>query len=210
MEQASQFGEDIRFVRNVVDRAERSAGQTPPVMAWLWGSVMLAGFVLMDVNVGAAGLFWAAVLFPAGALTWWLEARRARREGTHDRRDARRGMLHFVGLGLGCMLTPLAAAGVGGLVPSPAMGRVAAHVSLLVIALCYYLAWVHWGDWVLLVTAAVLAAGYVALPFIDRYAWTFLGATVFVAFVGSATLGALRSPRVTITPSDTEPAQGAP
>ena len=211
MEQVS-LGEDIRYVRNVVDRAERSAGQTPPAMAWLWGRIMLVGLSLMDVNVAAAGMFWAVAPFAGGAVTWWLDRRLARRQGTYDRRDARRGLLHFVGLAAGCMLTPLAAlgAGDGSFEPSPGMGRVAAHVSLLVIAVCYYLAWVHWGDWVLLVTGGVIAAGYVALPFVHTYPWTFVGGTIFVAFVGSATLGALRSARASGTGPSAPPEAGTP
>lgn len=177
MEQARNVEEDLGYVRDVVDRADR--GFMPRSIWYLWAAIVLVGFVLADVLPERVGLYWL-VAAPAGFLaSAWLGYRSARACGIESRRDATEQMLHWGGMMVAIfLLVPLAAAG-------PLAGEAFGQATLVVAALGYFLAGVHVYRplaWV----SALVVAGYALTFLLDAWAWTIAGALIALGMVVGA------------------------
>lgn len=177
---SEQAEHDLRYVRRAVDR--QAAGGLPLSIALLWAVLGLVGFALVDFFPEHAWKFWA-VAGPGGFLaSAWLGWRAARSEGEQDRAEGRRWLFHWAGL--------LAAIGLA------VLGRVSGAVSdgglgatiLLLLAVAYFTAGVHLVRPLLLV-AAILAGGYVAVLFAGSHVWTWVGVTTAAALVVAALAG---------------------
>ena len=58
MTQAHEMSEDLRFVRQALDRRERSRN-IPAFVAWTVAVYVVVGYTLIDVRPGWSGLFFA-------------------------------------------------------------------------------------------------------------------------------------------------------
>ena len=172
--------EDLRYVRRAVARGAEGAFPLP--IASLWAAIALVGFALVDFVPELAGLFWL-VAGPGGFLaSVWLGSRLARREGEQDRAEAWRWAAHWGGLLAAIALSTLAVR--AGAATWSGFGA----TLLLLLAVAYLTAGIHLHR-SLLPVAAILAAGYPAVLFLDRYAWSVVGVAVAAAMLAGA-LGA--------------------
>lgn len=177
MESSGRMQEDLQYVRDVVRRSEVSA--TPRAIWYLWAAIGLVGFALVDLAPERVPLYWM-VTAPAGFLaSAWLGWRHGRALGQQSWREGRAHVLHWAALLVGVfLLVPLAASGA---LP----GATLAQVILLLVGLGYVLAGVHLVR-PLLWVGLLMVAGYGALFFVERYAWTAIGVLVALALVLTA------------------------
>jgi hypothetical protein len=178
--QARQAQEDLQFVRRAV--ARDSGGAFPLSIAVLWSAIAVIGFALVDFAPERSPLFWL-VAGPGGfALSLWLGGRSARHAGEVDRAEAWRWAAHWGGLLAAIALATLSV--VAGDMNWQGFGA----TLLLLMAVAYFTAGIHLHRSLLLV-AAILAAGYPAVLFVERYAWTVVGAAVAAALLAGAFAG---------------------
>lgn len=169
--------DDLGYVRDVVNRSERSA--FPSAIAYLWAAIGLVGFSLIDFAPERVGLYWM-IAAPVGfVLSAWLGWRQARVVGQESAREGRAHMLHWGGLVVAIfLLYPLIAEGA-------LRGESIAQVILLMVALAYFLAGIHLAP-ALRWAALAMAIGYVVTVTIDGFAWTALGVLFAAGLVISA------------------------
>jgi hypothetical protein len=179
METTRNVGDDLGYVREVVARAEGDG--TPRAIWYLWAVIGAVGFTLIDFAPERVGLYWS-VAAPLGFLaSAWLGWRHARAAGQVSRREGWSHVLHWGGMMAGIFLVvPLAASGA---IPEPALPR----VMLLVLALGYFLGGVHLHR-PLLWIGVLMAGAYGALFFLDRYAWSLVGAVLALSLIATAHL----------------------
>ena len=167
-----QLKSDLRFVRGVVEGAERPG--SPVAIYFLWAIVGLIGFSLVDFHATWASAYWriaGPLGFLASAVLGW---RHARRSGQVDVAIGRRHLLHWGG-----MLTAIFLAGLmplSGVLPPAALGP----AILLILALGHFQAGVHL-DRTFIWVGLLMSAGYVFVIFADAYAWTVVGVVVATA-----------------------------
>jgi hypothetical protein len=175
MSQAQQVSEDLQFVRQAVDRRERSRN-IPTFVAWIVAIYVLVGYTLLDVNPNWASLFFLvgglgmAVIFPV------FGRHIARQEGEYDRAENLRVTLHWLSI-------LLAIAGVIGLgIVRHVEGQTIGQFIALTIGVIYFLGGVHF-DRNLLWLGPLLMGGAIAITYVPRYGWTTLGALVALGLV---------------------------
>jgi hypothetical protein len=164
--------EDLGYVRDVVRRSERRA--MPPAILRLWAAISIPGFAIIDVAPERSGLYWLVAGGLGFLLSIWLGGRGQRSAGQESAETGRRHMLHWAGMGVAIFLISFGAEGWG------STPQASSHAILLMVALSYWLAGVH------LVPALKwmgVAAGvvYVALAFIEGFAWPWTAAGIVVA-----------------------------
>lgn len=176
----SQMNDDLRFVRDAVERAERQS--TPAAIYFLWAAIGLVGFALVDFRPHWVPAYWS-VAGPGGfvasvALGW----RHARRLGQFSAGEGQRHMLHWGGM-LGAIALAVLMQ-INGLLSQDGLGA----AILLLLALGYFEAGVHL-DRTFLWLGLLMAAGYVFVIFAWPYAWTIVGLIVAVAFAAAGLRG---------------------
>jgi hypothetical protein len=161
----------------------------PRAILWLWAAITVPGFAIVDVAPERAGLYWLVAGVAGFLLSAWMGARGQRAIGQESAETGRRHMLHWAGMGVAIFLLSFGAEGWG------STPQASSHAILLMVALSYWLAGVHLIPalkWMGVVAAAV----YVALAFLEGFAypWTAAGiviaAGLVVASLGGGTAGA--------------------
>lgn len=177
MERTRRIGEDLEYVREVVEGS--GGGGAPRAIWYLWAGIVLVGFTLADLAPDRMALYWS-VAGPAGFLTsLWLGWRSARAAGVESRREARAHALHWGGMMLAIfLLVPLAATG-------PLSGEAMGQAVLVVVALGYFLAGVHIARPFLWISPLVVA-GYALTFLMGDGAWTIAGIVVALGLVLAA------------------------
>ncbi len=160
---------DLGYVRDVVRESESSI--VPPATYILWAVIVLIGFTMADFATEMVGTFWL-VAVPIGMIgSMVLGIRNSRRIGQIHRRLDIRYALHWFGIAAAMLLASM-------MVPLGMLsGRELGSVALLLTALAYYLAGVHF-DTRLMWIGALTGAGYVAVLLVSTYAWTIVGVLV--------------------------------
>jgi len=177
-----QAGDDLRFVRAIVEGTDRQ--RTPSAVYFLWAVVGLAGFALVDFHEAWVPAYWT-VAGPAGFVaSAILGRRRARRAGQVSTAARRAYLLHWGGMMAAIFLAVLMP--VGGILPRDAVGP----AILLILALGHFAAGVHL-DRAFLWIAVLMGMGYVFVVFVAAYAWT----TVGVMLATALAIAALREER---------------
>ncbi|MGH7550727.1 MAG: hypothetical protein ACREMD_00885 [Gemmatimonadota bacterium] len=180
MEEARRIEQDLGYVREVVDRSERSG--SPRAIWYMWAAIGAVGFALIDFRPPWVPVFWA-IAGPLGfVVSAWLGRRHARTTGQESRREGYVHMLHWGGMG-GAIILLVFFAARGHLT-----GVELAQAILLVVALGYFLAGVHLARplvWV----GLLLAGSFLAVEFIDGYVWTAVGVVMALALVVTAHMG---------------------
>ena len=175
MSQAQQATDDLRFVRQAVDRRDRSRN-IPPFIAWTVAIYVLVGYTLLDINPAWASLFFAIAGVGMGVLFPILGRRMSRREGEFDRAEIIRINLHWLSI-------LLAIAGVIGLgIARHVEGQTIGQFIALTIGLIYFLGGVHF-DRNLLWLGPLLMGGAIAITYVPHYGWTALGLVVGLGLV---------------------------
>ncbi|GMU66611.1 MAG: hypothetical protein AMXMBFR36_28850 [Acidobacteriota bacterium] len=170
-------GEDLEFVRRALARESRAP--FPRSIALLWAGIALVGFPLLDFAREWAPPFWS-LAGPVGfGISLWLGGRSARAAGLEDRTEAARWSAHWLGLVIAIGLVVVAA--IAGRLDWETTGS----TILLLLATTYYGAGVHLHRG-LLPVAALLAAGYLLVLFLDGKVWTWIGVATAAALVASS------------------------
>lgn len=171
---------DLDYVRGVVARSEGHPG--PRAIWFLWGAISAVGFSLIDLRPEWVPEFWT-VAAPAGFVaSAWLGWRHGRSIGQESRREGRAWMLHWGATMLACFgVVPLAASGV---LDGPGI----AMAILLVTALSYFLAGVHLAR-PLLWVGVLIAAGYLAVVYVEGPMWIVVGLVVGIALFATGVVG---------------------
>lgn len=163
--------DDLAYVREAVQRSPFTAA--PASVSVLWALLIATGFVLVDLarDPEWVGRYWMV----AAPLGWILSAvlghRASRGQGQLDTARGLRTGAHWLGMVVVMFLAALLPA--RGLMEWEALG----HLSLLFLALCYFLAGLHldrptlWlGPWMLL--------GYGLALYLPAWNWTITGLTI--------------------------------
>lgn len=179
------IGSDLSYVRSALARREGGGG-LPMSIAVYWAIAVCIGFALVDFAPRATGLFWL-ITGPLGFVYSTLAGRaEARASGEANVSEGQRIMLHFGGMLAAIFLALFLLAG-------GADGNLIGRVTLLIVALAYYLAAVHFARGLYL-ASLILAAGFVALAFLHSYVWTVTGLLTGVALLASAFIPAAGKP----------------
>lgn len=172
---SEHFAQDLRYVRDLLERPSR----TPASIPILWAAVGAIGFALVDLAPAAVPWYWLAA-GPLGMIaSIWLGWRAAERRGHLDRATGMRWAWHWAGL-LGAVGAVVLLAVVG-MVPFSVINP----VILVLIAIAYLLAGVHL-DRRLLWVAAALAIAFPVIILLPKFGWTAAGGLVALALLGVA------------------------
>jgi hypothetical protein len=177
MSDASQLGEDFRFVRQSVARRDATR-RGPNAVYWIWAVYVLVGYTLIDFAPTMSGWFFMAGGIAGGALSAWVGSRQAQRLGEVDRRHRRAIGWHFGGGVVLCMIFSFALAAV---IPELRNNR-AGQVMVVMIGLVYFLAGLHI-DPNFLWIGPILMVGGVLVGLVPHYGWTCLGVIIAVSLV---------------------------
>jgi hypothetical protein len=182
MTKTQPFQDDLRFVREVVER--RSAIRPFAVVAYYVAAIyVLIGYALLDINQKYAGYFFILGLIPFSIWTVVGARRAAARTGEIDRARSRRHLMHW-GFGIwGSMLFSVALAWV-----IPALrGPVGGQVMLVMFGMVYLLWGVHVDPRFLMLGPILMIAG-VCVRFIPHYPWTCIGTVIALGLVAAGIL----------------------
>lgn len=173
---AREVREDLDYVRGVVARSEGDPG--PRAIWFLWGAISAVGFALIDLRPRWVPEFWTAAAPLGFVVSAWLGWRHGRSIGQESRREGVAWMGHWGATLVACFLVvPLAGTGV---LEGPGI----AMAILLVTALSYTLAGIHLAR-PLLGIGALIAAGYLAVVFLEGPMWIVVGVVVGIALVAT-------------------------
>lgn len=184
MSSVQEMSDDLRFVRDVVqrhaaDEKQHSAWQ----IYWVWAAYVLVGYVLIDHNPTAAAWFFMIGGIAGGLFSWWFAARLARREGEIDRTRGRTDMLHWFG---GMVVAYLSTVALAVVIPA-LRGEAGSQVFVVLIGMVYFFWGVH-RERAFRTLGLVLIAGAVCISFIAHYRWTCLGVVISAGLVATSFL----------------------
>jgi hypothetical protein len=187
MTEINQLHDDLRFVRDAVARGDSPQRRSAAIYV-VWAVYVLVGYTLIDLYPRAAGWFFLAGGMLGGVASGFIARRMARQEGAHDRREARRSLLHW---GVGIVLAVACAMALAAVIPA-LRGPPAGQVIVVMIGLVYFLAGVHF-DANFLWLGPVLMVGGVLVGFVPHYGWTALGTVIALGLVVPTLLPARRT-----------------
>ncbi len=168
---------DIQYVRALV---KKSCSESLPMSFFIvWAVIILLGFSIIDFAPRWTGLFWMVAGPGGGVLSGVLGHRAGIRLGQLNRETGVRHALHWGGMLLVILLAVFLA--MRGFVH----GTVLSQVILLVVALGWWTAGVHF-DHSFLLFALVMMLGFVGTLFVTRYIWTAIGVLTAASLVGAA------------------------
>jgi hypothetical protein len=173
MTRLEQVQEDLSYIREAVARRteRRNKGET---IYLIWAAYVLIGYVLIDVNPVAAGVFFVIGSIPAAALSWWLGRRARLQSGEIDHDVERRSSLHWIG---GFLLCCFASFGLAAVIPPLRNMFFGSQVFLAMVGLLYFLHGVHF-DRHFLWLGPLLIVGSVVVGMIPVFPWTCLGLVI--------------------------------
>src|SRR4051794_1386109 len=95
MTDIEQVSDDLKFVRQVVDRRDR-AMRTPPGIIYIWATYVLVGYALIDLAPRFSPIFFAVGGCIGGMLSGYIGRREVRRSGEFDKEIHRRAGMHWM------------------------------------------------------------------------------------------------------------------
>jgi hypothetical protein len=189
MTDVQKFQEDLRFVRDAVNR--RSPGLAGYAnIYYMWAAYVLIGYILIDINPVYANWFFLIGGVGAMFVGHFFRARDTRAGGEIDRVRNRQAALHWAGGVGGSILVVVALACVIPALHGPASGQLV----VVLIGMVYFLWGVH-RDRSFLWLGPVLMVGGVVVGLIPHYRWTSLGAVIAAGLVAAGILARHRQAR---------------
>lgn len=174
MTNVRQIGEDLKFVRDAVDRRQRDRQRDAGwLIYWVWAVYVLVGYCLIDRRPAAAGWFFMIGGFVGGMLSWWIARRVRSVVGEIDRAIARTDMLHW----LGGMVVAYATIILLAIMIPPLRGEAGSQVFVALFGLVYFFWGVH-RQRAFLWLGLVLIVGGACVTLIPHYRWSCLGAII--------------------------------
>jgi hypothetical protein len=181
--------EDLRYVRNVLHRAETEV-RSPASIYFLWAVISFFGYAIIDYAPEKTGFYWMVAGPLGGVLSGILGHRAGLRSGLDSARDGIREMLHWTTLLVGALLViPLAA--TGALAPAEIP-----RIILLLLAVTYFTAGIHL-DRRMAPIGIVLAGCYLLTVFARDlpYLWTLTAVILAASLVAAGLAAAMRDRR---------------
>jgi hypothetical protein len=176
MSDANQLQQDLHYVREVVDRADRSPHGRVAIY-WIWALYVLIGYPLMDFAPRYAGPFFALGIIVGVAATLFLKRRYKNLAGVRPKRD--RSNLFWWG---GLALIILCSIGISIVIPHMT-AKASGQITVILVGLFYFLAGVHYDRNFLWLGPFLCVAG-VLVGFVPHYGWTALGIVFALGLVG--------------------------
>lgn len=174
-----QVGQDLAYVRQAVERRE-DCGRMPLSIAGVWAGYALIGFTGLDFEPAWAGPFLLLAAPVAYFLSRKLAARAMWSMGESDASSARRHSLHW-----GSLLVAVAA--LAAIMISRGLhGSILGQTILVVVALAYLLAAVHFSIRLFAWMGIAMMIGSLALTYVDRWGWTLLGILLAAGFIATS------------------------
>jgi hypothetical protein len=171
---------DLGFVQDLLYKSDHRS--SPVIIYLIWAVIVAVGFALFDFARPAVGWYWAVASPFGGILSGILGARHHHRLGQRNRALGIRHALHWGGLAVAVLMAVLLA--LRGNLSGEDLGK----VILLLVAYGWWSGGVHF-DRVFMWLGGVMGLGFLAVIWIDRYAWTCLGILVAAALVTKALTG---------------------
>ena len=176
MTDIKQIHDDLKFVRDAVDRHDRHPPRALTIY-WVWAAYVLVGYTLLDFSPMAANWFFMIGGIAGGIISAIIGRRASQQAGEFARAEGRREALHWI---LGILLAIAATIALAIVVKLP--GQTAGQLVAVMIGLVYFLAGVHF-DRNFLWLGPILMAGGIVVGMIPRYGWTSLGIIVALGLV---------------------------
>jgi len=176
MTDIKQIHDDLKFVREAVDRHDRQPPRALTIY-WVWAVYVLVGYTLLDFSPRTASWFFMIGGIVGGIISTIIGRRASQQAGEIERAQGRREGLHWI---LGILLAIASTIALAIVIPLP--GQVAGQLVAVMIGLVYFLAGVHF-DRNFLWLGPVLMAGGIVVGTIPRYGWTSLGIIVALGLV---------------------------
>lgn len=177
---SKEIESDLGYVQDLISKSDQRS--SPAIIYLLWAVIVTVGFSLADFARPAVGWFWALAGPVGGILSGILGARYQHRRGQRNRELGIRHALHWGGMLVAVFLAVL-------LVPRGILsGEDLGKVILLLVAYGWWSGGVHF-DRVFMWLGGVMGLGFLAVIWIDRYAWTGLGVLVAAALIIKAFAG---------------------
>ncbi len=168
---------DIGYVKDLVTKSGSST--SPASIYILWAAILIVGFSLIDFAPRWVGLFWMIAGPAGGMLSGFLGYKAGANKGQMNREIGIKHALHWSGMMVIVFLAILL--GLKGLVH----GVVNSQVILLVVALGWWTAGVHF-DRIFLWLGGIMVLGFLGTLFMDKYAWTTMGALLGIVLIVTA------------------------
>jgi hypothetical protein len=173
MADLSRLREDLEFVRASVKDAPVGA---PPAVYFLWGALVLVGFVLHDVALDWVPSYWTVAGPMGGLLSAYFGWRHQQRSGSLDASRGIRYALHWGALLAAVFLATFMVR--QRVVAAEAFGPVV----LLLVAQAYFHAGLHL-DKPLRWVGLMMVAAYLVVLSMSAYVWTVAGVVVSAALL---------------------------
>ncbi len=170
----SKIESDIEYVKDLVSKSDNSA--SPSSIYVLWAVLIAAGFSMIDFAPRWVWVFWMIAGPVGGMFSGYLGCKAGANKGQMDREIGIKHALHWSGMLVFIFLAVLL--GILGIV----QGVVISQIILLIVALGWWTAGVHF-DRNFLWLAGMMALGFLGTLFLDKYAWTTMGALLGVTLI---------------------------
>jgi hypothetical protein len=172
MSEVSQIEQDLKYVRQAVERSE-TVRHGYGAVYYVWAAYTLIGYVLIDFAPRVADWFFLIGWIPAAMISGFLHAQFVKRWGDFDAELRGRMGLHWGG---GAILAIGAVIAMANLHIIPA-GTPTGQLCVVLFGIIYFFAGVHF-DRSFLVLGPMLVIGGLLVGFIPHYPWSILGALI--------------------------------
>jgi hypothetical protein len=176
MTDIKQMHDDLKFVREAVDRHDRQPPRAITIY-WVWAVYVLVGYTLIDISPRTANWFFMIGGIAGGIISAIIGRRASQQAGEIERAQGRREALHWI---LGILLAIAGTIALAIVLKLP--GQAAGQLVAVMIGLVYFLAGVHF-DRNFLWLGPILMAGGIVVGMVPRYGWTSLGIIIALGLV---------------------------
>lgn len=200
MTNVQQIGEDLKFVREAVDRRGASEQfNSAWLIYWVWAVYVLVGYILIDLSPPVAGWFFMIAGIAGGFVSWRIAKRHAAVVGEVDRVAARTEMLHWPG---GMVVSYASALGLATVIPA-LRGEAGSQVFVVLIGMVYYFWGVH-RERAFRWLGIVLIVGGICVSLIPHFRWTCLGVVIAGGLIATSFIHRPRKDRTRIKTDEHE------
>jgi len=171
---SKELESDLSYVKNLLHKSDRRS--SPSILYIMWAVIVAIGFTMADFAPNIVSWYWAIAGPIGGIASGIVGARRQRLAGQRNRGLGIRHALHWGGMLVAIFLAVL-------LIPREVLrGEDIGKVILLIVAFGRWSGGVHF-DRVFMWIGLVMGLGFVAVLWVDRYAWTCLGALIAAVLI---------------------------
>jgi len=171
---SKELESDLSYVKNVIRKSDRRS--SPSILYIMWAVIVAVGFTMADFAQSIVSWYWVVAGPVGGILSGIIGARHQRLGGQLNRDLGLRHALHWGGMLVAIFLSVL-------LIPRGVLrGEDIGTVILLIVAFGWWSGGVHF-DRVFMWLGLAMGLGFVAVLWIDRYAWTCLGTLIAVVLI---------------------------